>query len=49
MSAYDLWLEPPDEPNDPPEADDDFADETYLVGDHRSDEREIMLEQRYER
>lgn len=49
MNAYDLWLDPPDEPDDLPEADVDFEDEPFPVGDYRSDEREIMLEQRYER
>lgn len=49
MSAYDLWLEPPDEPDAQPETDNDFDDKLFSVGDYRSDEREIMLEQRYER
>ncbi|UVE47586.1 hypothetical protein KS461_09965 [Pseudomonas chlororaphis] len=48
MSAYDLWLEPPDEPDEAPEADPEPENDYYPPGDYGSDDRQIMLERRYE-
>ena len=48
MRAYDMWLEPPDEPDEPIDVDPDIDYEPEPVGDYRSDERQIMLERRYE-
>ncbi|WP_158660280.1 hypothetical protein [Pseudomonas sp. NC02] len=48
MSAYDIWLDPPDEPDELIDADIDVDYEPEPVGDYRSDERQIMLEQRYD-
>lgn len=49
MSAYDMWLDPPDEPDEPEEPDYEPENELVLLGDYGSDERQIMLERRYER
>ncbi|MBA6090059.1 hypothetical protein H4C81_14315 [Pseudomonas monteilii] len=49
MSAYDMWLDPP-ELDDEPESDDDDAEPDaypFQAGDWRSDERDILLENRY--
>jgi len=51
MSAYDMWLDPP-ELDDEPEPDEDDAepdDYPFQAGDWRSDERDIQLERRYDR
>ncbi|MCE4056325.1 hypothetical protein [Pseudomonas sp. Au-Pse12] len=45
MSAYDMWLDPPDETDEPEEPE----NELVLLGDYGSDERQIMLERRYDR
>ncbi|TWC18146.1 hypothetical protein FBY06_11571 [Pseudomonas sp. SJZ085] len=49
MTAYDIWLEPPDEPDDPFEDDAEPNDYPFEAGDWRADERETLLEQSYER
>ncbi|UJW20807.1 MULTISPECIES: hypothetical protein [Pseudomonas] len=50
MSAYDRWLDPPDLDDEPePEEDDAETDEyPFEAGDWRSDERDILLERRYD-
>lgn len=47
MSAYDMWLDPPDDDVEPFEAEPDAAPDDFQIGNYRSDEREIMLERRY--
>ncbi|MEX5343066.1 hypothetical protein [Pseudomonas sp. I2] len=50
MSAHDMWLDPPDLDDEPEPFEDDAEPDDYpfQAGDWRSDEREIMLERRYD-
>lgn len=51
MSAYDMWLDPPDQDDEPQPDEDDAEPDDYpfQAGDWRSDERDIQLERRYDR
>lgn len=49
MSAYDAWLDPPDELPDPFYLGDEEEDDLEPVGDWRSDETELLRDKRYER
>ncbi|MGH8381774.1 hypothetical protein [Pseudomonas sp.] len=48
MSAYDMWLDPPDDVPETLEDDAEPDDYPFEVGDWRSDERCMLLERRYE-
>ena len=48
MSAYDRWLDPPDDEPDPFEDDAEPDGHPFQAGDWRSDERCLLLERRYE-
>ena len=48
MTAHDMWLDPPDDEPEPCEFDYNVDPDDFPVGDYRSDERDIMLERRYD-
>lgn len=50
MSACDRWLDPPDLDDEPEPMEDDAEPDDVLfeAGDWRSDERDILLERRYD-
>ena len=50
MSAYDMWLDPPDLDDEPQRDEDDAEPDDYpfQAGDWRSDERDIQMERRYD-
>ncbi|UVL22416.1 hypothetical protein [Pseudomonas donghuensis] len=48
MSAYDMWLDPPDDEPERLEDDAEPDDYPFEAGDWRSDERCLLLERRYD-